>query len=126
VPPASSGFLSFPDARFGIFPVVHETPMIGLGVLVVAISVVLIRVDYHPRFKMTSWTTGAVTATIVRDQRNDVERWEETVVEARFPTAGRTFEVRKTFRKRHPSRCPVGSSVRVRYCPADPSLADVE
>ena len=100
--------------------------MIGLGVLVVAISVVLIRVYHHPRFKMTSWTTGTVTATTVREQRNDVERWEETVVEARFLAAGKTFEVRKTVRGRHLSRYPVGSSVRVRYYPADPALAEVE
>lgn len=100
--------------------------MIGLGVLVVAVSVVLIRVYHHPRFKMTSWTNGQVTAATVREQRNDQERWEETIVEVRFVAAGKTCEIRKTVRGRHLSRYPVGSSVRVRYYPADPSLAEIE
>lgn len=100
--------------------------MIGLGVLVVAIGVVLIRVYHHPRFKMTSWTTGAVVASEVHERRNETERWEETVVTVRFEARGRTCEIVKELRGRHGARYPVGSPVRVRYYPADPTLAEVD
>lgn len=104
----------------------YDALMVGLGLIVVAISVVLIRVYHHPRFKMTSWTTGTVNAASLRERRNERERWEETVVEVRFSAAGRTCQIEKTLRGRHVSRYPVGSAVRVRYYPADPSLAEIE
>lgn len=104
----------------------YDALMIGLGVLVVAISVVLIRVYHHPRFKMTSWTSGTVIASSVRERRNEQERWEETSVLVRFSAAGRVCQVEKVIRGRHASRYPVGASVRVRYYPADPSVAEID